>query len=81
MHLTEKNDITWISKHRQKLNMRVTKRTVYTKEFIDQLHALMLSGKTNAEIKEIMNLESSQKTYNLFAVHRRMLKKQLEESN
>ena len=64
-----------ISSHRKKLNKNISTRTVYSEEFIDKLHTLMKEGKSNKEIKELLNLESSQKTYNLFAVHRKLLER------
>ena len=33
----------------------------------------MREGKSNAEIKSILNLDSSQKTYNLFSIHRKIV--------
>lgn len=71
MKLDPTKDCGWISKRRKRSGHSVSKRTVYSKEFIDKLHGLMIEGKTNKEIMNILNLDSCQKTYNLLAIHRR----------
>ena len=75
MKLDPKKDCYWISKRRKNLNCSVSKRTKYDKDFIENLHKLILDGKSNKEIMKILNLESCQKTYNLLAIHRRKMDK------
>ncbi len=74
MKLDPTKDCGWISRRRKRSGHSVSKRTVYSKEFIDKLHKLMIEGKTNKEIMKILNLDSCQKTYNLLAIHRRKVK-------
>lgn len=71
MKLDPTKDCGWISRRRKRSGHSVSKRTVYSKEFIDKLHGLMIEGKTNKEIMNILNLDSCQKTYNLLAIHRK----------
>ena len=74
MKLDPTKDCGWISRRRKRSGHSISKRTVYSKEFIDKLHKLMIEGKTNKEIMKILNLDSCQKTYNLLAIHRRKVK-------
>lgn len=62
-----------ISKHRKKLGKNITVHTTYTKEFISRLHSLIAQGYTNKQIKGILNLPSTQQTYNLLSSHRRKI--------
>ena len=73
LNLSTEKDLQWVSGRRRRLGIQVSNRTTYSKEFIDQLHQLMREGKSNAEIKSILNLDSSQKTYNLFSIHRKIV--------